>query len=845
MNLKSYLFKPGWQNKDPQVRAAVVAESEEPELLAELPAICLDDEDPQVRLAAARRLRDLPTLLAAAARPRGPEELRVLGERIRALAGSTGEDRPPLEQRLAVAADTGDRALLESLARHAPEAELRRLAVSRLDLQGLLGDVAIQDPDAQTRRAAAARISQHSTLLRVIEATRKSDKALHAELSERLHAERLAAGDPDTVAEVAQRICAALERMAVAAERPDVARRTALDRDWAVIADLVPKVLHERHAAVLQRLDRPADAPPTEAPAPPDPEPQAAAPIAAPAAPPAAAEPGEPAESPADSTAGKASANPPPARRDFPERLDELLATLRGQLEAGELAHALATRAELLELGKPLGRHPRWRRMQGEMHRLHGRLRELRDWQHWSNNKARKQLIAEMEALPGSGLHPDAVLARLKELQAQWKELEGSEQIPGEKHFSAAPGLWRRFQAAGRAAFASTKPFLDKRSEVQARHLEELKAVRARLDEAARLEDVDWGELRAAVAAGAKAMRSLGELPPRQRGKAGSRLKKSLERANARLQEHYQALEKVKLGLIRSASALEHAGDRAEAIATAKGLQAQWSAAGSLWRSQEQKLWKQFRSHLDPLFAELRGEQQAQRETNAANRQRQQELLDGLQAVLDLDDEQVAEQRGKVQGLRDAWSDIEGADPKLRQKFQAMDKAFSGRLRALARREADAERERWWAKSELLHSLENKAEGGTVNTRSLQAAKKKWPAGGDTPTDQALDARLAALEQGQAAPAGCSEGSEAARMLAIRMEFLAGMPSPDEDREARMRYQVDRLSRTLAGARETGSARDEARELEREWLLLPPLAADEHAAFKTRIRTAMQEIFRE
>ena len=57
-----------------------------------------------------------------------------------------------------------------------------------------------------------------------------------------------------------------------------------------------------------------------------------------------------------------------------------------------------------------------------------------------------------------------------------------------------------------------------------------------------------------------------------------------------------------------------------------------------------------------------------------------------------------------------------------------------------------------------------------------------------------------------------------------------------------MKYQVDRLSKTLAGDSEHLSAGAEARIAEREWLTLPVLRPRTHARFEKRIKAALQEI---
>ena len=84
--------------------------------------------------------------------------------------------------------------------------------------------------------------------------------------------------------------------------------------------------------------------------------------------------------------------------------VETLLERLSSQLEDGSLHKALKTRHQLTELGKNLRNEGRWKAVNKQISALQGRLRELRDWQHWSNDKVRNQLIAEMEMLPSSSL---------------------------------------------------------------------------------------------------------------------------------------------------------------------------------------------------------------------------------------------------------------------------------------------------------------------------------------------------------------------------------------------------------------------------------------------------------
>src|SRR6201999_521736 len=92
---------------------------------------------------------------------------------------------------------------------------------------------------------------------------------------------------------------------------------------------------------------------------------------------------------------------------------------------------------------------------------------ELQRWLHWSNNRRRKAICAEIETL--SGTHPDALSTRLRELREEWQRLSAST--------SAPPALEQRFQHLSNRLLRTARPYFDKRDEVRRAHSEEVKRV--------------------------------------------------------------------------------------------------------------------------------------------------------------------------------------------------------------------------------------------------------------------------------------------------------------------------------------------------------------------------------
>jgi hypothetical protein len=822
------------------------------------------------------------------------------------LTASTSELRPPIEAREKIINETEDRKLLELVASQAPEPGLRKIALAKINRQGFLGDRAVQDPDPDLRRLAAAGVTQHSTLRRIIEGSRKTDKTLHQELTIRLHRELLAAKDPEAVREEAQSVCEEIEIFALHNSQGSSEIPASIAARWGQISASAPADLAVRFESTVQRLEQAANTP-EAAPSPAttaaqSPETREQPEVQAETETDSGPGPGEPAQTLADpgmldrlvkelDALNERFGESPPLRkfRDLQARWEQawaslaspvdreralnekavkffatvesavetarrqkeqsieqastLLDLLKQQLDDGALHKALETRHKIQELGKDFKKDRQWKSIHQQVSSWHGRIRELRDWHHWSNDKIRKQLISEMEILPQADLHPDALLDRVKSLQKQWKDLETSEQIPGDSHYHAAPWMWRKFSAAGHKAFAAAKPFLEKRDEIRDRQLQSMKDLCEQIREASAAEAPDWTSLGGLLRKARKEFRDLDQIPQKARRKIASKLRAALDKGNAAMQGHYAEVEKEKLKLVRAAAQLAHVDDMDEAIREAKRLQADWKSAGSLWRKRENELWKAFREPLDPLFGKLKENQDSERAEIRERLEVQEALCKGLEDVLSESDEQLAGLQGKVQGFKDGWRDIERPNRRLQDRFRELATRFDQRISAFQQQQADQIRQAWWDKSKILHELENARLEGPLNDQVLKKAEADWPSMQSAEEiDAKLDARMKSLSEGEEIEPINPDTADRAAELCIQLEFVAGLPSPKNEKDQRMKYQVDRLSKSLSGDTERLSALEEAHNVEQEWLTLPVLAASKHVRLQRRIKQALKKI---
>ncbi|MDX1569951.1 MAG: DUF349 domain-containing protein [Xanthomonadales bacterium] len=533
------------------------------------------------------------------------------------------------------------------------------------------------------------------------------------------------------------------------------------------------------------------------------------------------------------------------ARETALNEIDAAVARLEERLDDGDLAQAAKAQQRINDLLDLIGHHPSVSstEFKTRLHTARGRLHELRDWQHWANNKIRKNLCEEAEALPESGLHPDAVIAKIKSLRSQWRELNESEKLPGDNPKKLpAPGLYRRFQAACDRAFKPAKGFFEKRDEVRKNHYEELKALAERIEAAVEnSDDLEWKDLEKLVGQGRGGLRRLPDIPPKRRGAMSRRRREGAPARDDRRGEHYKIVERRKERLIEEVEALDPNADLDAAINAAKDAQGRWRDAGLTRRGREQRLWKRFRAACDQVFDRLSEQRAEEKAEEKARLDAADDLLDELKETRRKAARAPEDARADLNRLQDQWRRQALHDRKRERIAQDLFEAIEADVeqalvnRELAERQALREitalclaaEARWFDEDVALEKLRTDVEALTEGRELPRPLADRVTAAFDDPPGD-LD-RLA------------EENRQTGEELCVAAEFLAGIESPKAFRQQRMDYQVARLSRRMSGD-DTQSLEDESAELESRWYECAPLDPDSAAALRERFERAMREI---
>lgn len=893
MNLRSKLFKKPWQTGEPEARAAAVLDAQDPELKDELPRLAQHDEAAPVRLAALKRLNSEPFWLDARLRESDKEIIAAADLYLSRELFRT--ERSDLQSaRLEWLALISDAELLRRCAAEAPALALRRAAIARITAQGFLGDCYIRESNEGLAGEILERIDQPSTLERVAQAAKRSSKRRAQAAAERLEQLQVESGHAipgKTASERLVRDAEALARGALSGDRASA--RTSLQERWDAIPDHPENLTRRFEGAMrivdgsLNRASREPEPAVTSAPAL-DPEP-GLAPVDAQLAASAdyircAIRSGtdiKPAdllahwdrawnqlESVTDSDLGlkqellpllhelqalvlmqaeqpgqapQPTTEPPRAdpRIDFGPQLDAIAATL----EAGDIAKA---HEQIHSVRRDYDKLPAKRRPHadgGRLQRMEGRLKEMRDWQRWSNNQAREELIASVEQLATSGQHPDAITAALKKARGEWQHLEALEVLPGDKRrFAAPPGHWRKFQAACKAAFESAKPYFEKREQIQRDNLETLKAFVAAGRAAAADDTADSTTVLGFLRKARQAIRRMDDLPPKTRGASAASLRELMNQLSARLDQRFDAIEAVKRRLVAQARALSHEKDVKAAADKAKDLQNQWQKAGVGRRKIEQELWQAFREPIDPLFAQLKGEQDQRRQADREVTAELQALCEQIEALAKLPEEELDGARGRLTKLVDEWLQQDGRGGRLNKRFEQAERRFEQRLAGHRINLRERSRGEVLALAESIQSLWQQRCEGLEGDLADKIARGQ-DSGPTMERLRGLAERIAAPDFNQPAlEALAAANAESARQICVEMEFLSGLDTAPADQALRMDYQVQRLARRMSEREHQPDLATELTELQRRWYDSLPHPPEQHDALQQRFERARDVI---
>jgi hypothetical protein len=499
-------------------------------------------------------------------------------------------------------------------------------------------------------------------------------------------------------------------------------------------------------------------------------------------------------------------------------------------IKNGKLAEAKVAINSIAENKKIAGFHPLIKQHKFDFDAVWNELKELRQWQTWSNDKIRMRLIDELKQLLGTGTHPDALLKKMKQANSQWKNMEEHEKLEGDRYGVRNMELYGEFRAVQKALFEPAQQFFEKRSEIWGKELQQLEA------DIQELHDVDLNatpdrELARMVRAAVKQLRNLDKIPPKSRGKCAAAIRAGTARVDAHLQESYAIAERRKQKLIDQAQELVELEDLDAAIEQAKALQQEWKDAGIVQQAQERKLWKAFRKANDAVFNRIKLQRDQVKAENRGLMDQANQLINDCQNAIK-SETSAQKIHSIIEKFKDDFNAFRVENRGIINKANKLIDSSENKVQSLANTETiDALKN-----AQKFANICLDVELGKLDNEKAEQKWQKLTPLSDRKLSNKLKSRLA-----QAGTANKDYVKTASTIL-IAAEYLTGQATPDEHKELRLAYQVDELSKRMSGE-EILSVTDKASQLLSDWFTLAGAEAAFIKANDKRIKKVMKELF--
>lgn len=813
------LFKPRWQHRDAAVRATATAALDprrDEEILAHL---AREDDSPEVRALAVAALYDL-TLLDRLIREDGDAGVREhASRRIMALLAGTVEGAPDAATRLRLIEHTNNPRVLHHVVRHGSDPASRQAALAAIHDAAVLYELAIQAPDASLRLAAAERLTDEALLRQLGREGR--DKKVVRLARERLKSQQKAESERQQREQEREQALAALEQLARGSADPLFeARLGQLEQRWLGLADSAPQPQRERaqralarchqrieeereeqraeqarRAAVAERQaaleslrgllrdlssatwdqqlgelrsavdtqQRRWQAAAEEAPGDDDQElafrsqldewrrlialAEAAHDLDDPRQLRELAE-HWPARIAAPSSLHQAlapAAPAPPAPGGEPRRGKEshsrhrgLVVALSRELERGNLKHAnrLWLKAEAVLSEE---RDP-W--LERQLQRHSERREELRDWHAFAAQPKKQDLCERMERLTDADMDAEERASAIQALHDEWRALMSSDQDQDQ-------ALWDRFKAASDRAYEPCRAHFRELDARRADNLERRRALCRQLADFVAGENwrqADWQAVWEIRRRAPQEWKSLSPVRFTDAREVRKRFSALLAEIDEHLEQAWGEAERQRETLIDEARALARQQDAHQAARDAQELQKRWRANAWLPPARHRRFQKTFRGVMDGIFAARQAAGQAREELRRQRRDQAAALVAEIEQRLALP---LPEQ--------------DEAD--LAERLRALDQLSHDDL------------DRGWQRRVV--QLRERIR----RLRAELPAWRRWRQAGES---------LAEVEDGDA--------NEADAALAVALEALAGVETPEHARRERLAWQLEQLPRAMTSS---------------------------------------------
>jgi len=465
-------------------------------------------------------------------------------------------------------------------------------------------------------------------------------------------------------------------------------------------------------------------------------------------------------------------ARPP---KEIPAELLALQEKLAALVQDGHVLEA----EKLLKEGRQLARNHKVK--SSRLDELGDEVYKLKDWARFAILPKKEALVARMQALVEEETpEPEARQEKIKSIQAEWSAL-------GKMNTEAERLLWKQFQELGERAWEPVKRFLEEQKARETANAERREALCRELQEYLdnMPSEVNWQRHIAIIRTAREEWQRHHPVSPKIHKVLQPRFSGIISALETRLETEYARQEAAKQALILQAAELIESPDIRAACDTAKALQQAWKETGSCGHARDQKLWEEFRTHCDAIFAR-------REEAKTQQRHETQDMIDQAAKLLDQIEEVMATEGGSetASALIEAFESLTLTVPREQQNSL---RARLGSIRENLNSQLEAGRKAGFREDvqqlARLMSVCQQAEEAVAAGESVESRQSGWDTAALPATfAEELQKRWAHLERTlEVEP---SQQLTLFKQHCLLLEILLDLPSPAEDQEVRISRQM-------------------------------------------------------
>ncbi len=539
------------------------------------------------------------------------------------------------------------------------------------------------------------------------------------------------------------------------------------------------------------------------------------------------------------------------------QQLDAQLAEVAQLIGQGEVKNArklhqtCGQRLKDLSVKKQHALYQRWRELKTE-------LDEYREWQRYAIVPKKEALIAQMQALVESPLPDEQHVERVQRLQADWKALGVAD--PRQEN-----ELWERFQEVSDEAFSKCQVYFDGQAELRRQNLAAREELVQQLE--AYLDGIEWSKAQwrkvaTTLRLSRQSWREAFPVTHKENRPLQKRFDVACDAIKKKLDEHRDRMAAQKKRMVSDmaellASVESDALSLDDGLEKAKALQQTWSDMDYTHATLEKDLFAQFRQSADALFGKREAERAEQRALAENHVGQATEIIEALKASAQLTGDALLEAAKKLPQWDEGFKAL-GPFPKQQAKtvqadYKQAHQRFVKAVSAEQSRQRQQSFEVLWQLNERLSEVETAYLFSEADLSArVSALKDAWsdlvqdiPEEAEVLVNVRFDAFMSLLGQVDGVES-CKDRLPALqsekRALAVKMEIIADLASPEADQELRLSLQVDRLSETFSGQADD-SVLSPAERLVLQWCRLSPNLMDTvENGFSQRFRRAYQQV---